>query len=484
MQAPANLRQFIDSLEARGQLKRVTEAVDCHLEITALSEPVMKAQGPAILFENVKERACPLAINLFGTEERVAKALGAESLSHLAARLSRLLAPPRGGATGLLNRLSLAWPKLKEFSHLMPKVVKDAPCQEVVLTGGQASLEGLPILTCWPGDAGPFITLPQVITAHPGTGGQNYGMYRMQVYDQRSTGMHWHPHKGGAAHLALHKGKMPVAVALGGPPAAIYAACAPWPEHLDEALLTGFLMQRPLTLVKATQSGLLLPAEAEIVLEGYVDANEGLRMEGPFGDHTGFYSPPEAYPVFHLTALTRRKNPIYPATVVGPPPMEDFYLGQASERLFLPLLQMVLPEITDYHLPPEGVFHNLVLVAIKKSYPGQAFKVMQGLWGMGQMMFSKVIVVVDEGVDLRNHTQAWWYALSNFDPSRDTLLGKGPTDALDHASQTPLVGGKLGIDGTAKLPGESGRQPWPQAASLPRQLKTQAMEKLKKWRLI
>lgn len=486
MKAPENLREFLKILESDKQLARITEPVDCCLEITALAEPLMKTGGPALLFEQVKDSPYPLAINLFGSEERMAMALGARDIASIAGRLAGLLSPPMAGA-GFLNRLSAALPRLKALSHLAPRTVKEAPCQEVVLRGDKASLSDLPIMTCWPHDAGPFITLGQVITAHPRGKTQNWGMYRMQVYDKQTTGMHWHAHKGGAAHLAVAAGmrqRLPVAVALGGPPAAIYAATAPWPEGLDEALLTGFIMEKPLSLVKAVESDIMVPAEAEIILEGYVDPDEPLRLEGPFGDHTGFYSPPDMYPAFHLTAITMRKNPLYPSTVVGRPPMEDFYLGQASERLFLPLLQMILPEVADYHLPAEGVFHNLVIVAINKTYPGQAFKVMNALWGQGQMMFSKIIVVVDAHVDIRNHNEAWWYALSNFDPDRDLLLSRGPADALDHASVSPLMSGKMGIDGTAKLKGESNRQPWPQAVDLPEELKQNAMDRLKKWQLV
>jgi 4-hydroxy-3-polyprenylbenzoate decarboxylase len=481
MGAPVRLGDFIAGLQGRGQLARISAEVDCKLEITALTEPVMKAAGPALLFEKIKGSAYPLVINLFGGQARLAAALGGADLDEITGRLRSLMAAPAGGS-GWRERLALAWPKLRALNQLLPRQVKSAPCQEVI--EAKADLRELPVLTCWPGDAGPFITLPQVISAHPQTGVQNWGMYRMQVFDGSSAAVHWHRHKGGAAHYEAARRlsqKLPLAVALGGAPAGVYAACAPWPDGLDEALLTGFLLQKPLELVKARQSSLLVPAEAEFILEGYVDPAEELALEGPFGDHTGFYSPSDYYPRFHLTSISRRRNPIYPATIVGKPPMEDYFLGMATERLFLPLLQMALPEIVDYHLPPEGVFHNLALVAIRKTYPGQAFKVMHALWGQGQMMFAKMIVVVDEGVDLRNHQEVWWYALSNLDPSRDLLTSKGPADALDHACAVPFIHGKIGLDGTRKIAGESAVQPWPQALDLPPELKAAARAKLEKW---
>ena len=432
MQAPNNMRQFIDALDKRGELRRISEAVDPYLEVTALADPVMKAAGPALVFEKVKGARCPLAINLFGSRARMALALGVEDLEQIAARLRGLLEMelPSGG---LVAKLMAALPKLKELKSFAPKQVKGAPCQEVVLTGDNASLDLLPILTCWPQDAGPFITLPQVITAHPDTGRHNVGMYRLQRFDAQTTGMHWHRHKGGAEHFrrAGELGqKLPVAVALGGPPAAIYAACAPLPENLPEYMFCGFLMQRNLEVVKATTSGLMVPAQAEVILEGYVDPAEPLRVEGPFGDHTGYYSLADEYPVFHITAITHRKKFVYPTTIVGIPPMEDYYLGMATERIFLPLIQTVLPEVIDYHMPAEGVFHNLVFVAIDKQHPGQAYKVMNALWGQGQMMFAKVIVVVDGDVDVQNPQRAWWEALNHIDPQRDVLFTRGPADAL------------------------------------------------------
>ncbi len=485
MSAPESIGEFIAALERQGQLRRISEPVDPHLEVTALAEPVMKARGPALLFERVQGADCPLAINLFGSRERMGLALNVDDLDQLGGRLKDLMEMDL--PEGLWGKIRAALPKLKDLAAFAPKKVKDAPCQEVVLTGDQASLEMLPVLTCWPQDAGPFITLPQVITAHPETGKQNFGMYRMQVYDPRTTGMHWHRHKGGAAHYraAQEKGqRLPVAVALGGPPAAVYAACAPFPEHLEETMLMGFLLGKPVKLIKAVTSDLMVPAEAEVVLEGYVDPAEPWRREGPFGDHTGFYSLADDYPVFHLTAVTHRQKFIYPTTIVGRPPMEDFYLGLATERLFLPLLQSVLPEVRDYHMPAEGVFHNLVFVAIDKQYPGHAYKVMNALWGQGQMMFAKVIVVVDASVNVQDPVEAWWEALNHIDPQRDVLFSRGPADALDHAARLPWLHSKMGIDGTRKWPEEGFERPWPERIAMTPEIQAAANAKLRKWGLL
>ena len=486
MNAPENLSQFIEMLESAGRLRRLGEQVDPFLEVTALSEPVMKAGGPALLFERVKGAACPLAINLFGGRRRMAMALGVDDINQVADRLRGLLAMELPSA-GLWGKIMSALPKLKELSAFAPKQVKGAPCQEVVLEGERASLDILPILTCWPQDGGPFITLPQVISADPASGRPNVGMYRMQRFDARTTGMHWHLHKGGAAHYraAVARGeRLPVAVALGGPPAAIYAACAPLPPVLDEYMFTGFLLGTPLKVTKCVTCDLMVPAEAEVILEGYVDPAEPLRREGPFGDHTGFYSLADDYPVFHITAITHRKNFIYPTTVVGRPPMEDYYLGMATERIFLPLLQMVLPEVVDYHMPAEGVFHNLVFVSIRKEYPGQAFKVINALWGQGQMMFAKLIVVVDEQVNVQDPQEAWWEALNNIDPQRDVLFSRGPADALDHAAAQPHLHSKMGIDATRKTPAEGFTRPWPDRIEMTPELDQKARARLRSWGLL
>jgi 4-hydroxy-3-polyprenylbenzoate decarboxylase len=485
MTPPKNTFDFINNLEQKGWLKKISEPVDPKLEITALSEPVMKAGGPALLFENVKGSEMPLAINLFGSSERMSLALGVENLDRISDRLRELMAMEL--PQGLWAKVMTALPKLKELSAFAPRTVKEAPCQEVILKNREAFLDRLPILTCWPDDGGPFITLPQVITADPETGRQNVGMYRLQKFDAQTTGMHWHRHKGGAAHYQKARAlgqKLPVAVALGGPPASTYTASAPLPPVLDEFMFTGFLMGKPLKVVKCATNGLMVPAEADIVLEGYVDPAEPWRTEGPFGDHTGFYSLADEYPVFHLTAMTMRKKPVYPATVVGRPPMEDLYLGMATERIFLPLLQMVLPDVVDYHMPAEGVFHNLVFVSIKKEYPGQAYKVLNALWGQGQMMFAKVIVIVDEHVNVRDPQEAWWEALNNIDPQRDVIFTKGPADALDHAAQMPWLHTKMGIDGTRKTPEEGFTRPWPDRIEMTPEIQNQALKKLKKWGLL
>lgn len=485
MEAPANLSQFIKALDNASQLRRISEEVDPFLEITALTEPVMKNTGPALLFENLKGSDAPLSINLFGSKERMAIALGVWDVNQIADRLRALLALEM--PQGLWAKVMTALPKLKELSAFAPKRVKSAPCQQVVLKGADASLDLLPIITCWPDDAGPFITLPQVITADPDSGRQNSGMYRLQKFDAHTTGMHWHRHKGGAAHYerARQLGrKLPVAVALGGPPAAIYTASAPLPPVLDELSFAGFIMQRPMKVAQCVTCDLLVPAEAEVVLEGYVDPKEPWRTEGPFGDHTGYYSLADEYPVFHITAITHRKNFIYPTTIVGIPPMEDFYLGLATERIFLPLLQTMAPEVVDYHMPAEGVFHNLVFVSIDKQYPGHAFKVMNTLLGMGQMMFAKVIVVVDADVDVQNPQRTWWEALNHIDPERDVMFSKGPADALDHAAQRPWLHSKMGIDGTKKTPEEGFTRPWPERIEMTPQVQEAANARLKEWGLL
>ncbi len=458
-----NLREFIDLLEARGELKRVRVEVSPRLEITEITNRVVKAGGPALFFEKVSGSDLPVAINLFGTRERMSLALGVKSLGEIGQRLEELLALPTGRRETFLAKLSVL-PKLKELASYPPKMVKSAPVQEVVETGSEVDLTKLPVLTCWPKDGGPFVTLPMVITKDPETGERNMGMYRLQVFDARTTGMHWHRHKTGAMHFEKAKRlgrRLEVAVALGGSPATIYASTAPLPENLDEFVFAGFLQKRPVELVRARTVDLEVPAQAEIVLEGYVDPKEEFRLEGPFGDHTGYYSLADYYPVFHVTALTRRQDAIYPATIVGRPPMEDYWLGQATERIFLPLARMVLPEIIDYHMPPEGVFHNLVFVAIDKKYPGHAYKVASGLLGLGLMMLAKVIVVLDKDVNIQDPSEAWWVALNNIDPERDVRFFAGPVDVLDHASRHFTFGTKMIIDATQKWPEEGFDREWP-----------------------
>jgi len=388
----------------------------------------------------------------------MAFALGAANLDEIGARLEELLRtePP----SSLLDKLRTL-PRLIAVSRWAPRSVGGAPCQEVVEENPR--LSDLPVLKCWPEDGGRFVTLPLVISRHPESGRRNVGMYRMQVYDDRTTGMHWHPHKVGAEHYRRHQAlgqRMPLAVALGCDPAVIYAATAPLPEDFDEMLFAGFLRQRAVEMVKCRTNDLQVPADAEFVLEGYVEPGE-LRTEGPFGDHTGYYSLPDQFPVFHLTAVTRRAQPVYPATIVGPPPKEDCFLAKATERIFLPLLRIQLPEIIDINLPLEGIFHNLALVRMRKRYPGHAFKVMHALWGLGQMMFTKIIVVVEEEVDVQNLSEVIWRLGNNIDPERDICFVRGPVDILDHASSLPGFGSKMGIDATRKWPEEGFTRPWP-----------------------
>ncbi|MDQ0285992.1 4-hydroxy-3-polyprenylbenzoate decarboxylase [Desulfofundulus luciae] len=452
-----DLRAFLSVLERRGMLKRITTEVDVELEITEITNRVCKAGGPALLFENVRGYDMPVLTNAFGSLERMCLALEVENLDQIGEELISILQPAELPVT-FLDKLK-AIPKLAQLSSFIPKIVPTGPCKEVIIRNNP-SLKELPVLKCWPLDGGPFITLPLVFTRDPLTGRRNVGMYRMQVFDERTTGMHWHIHKGGAEHIRNYDGPMPVAVAIGADPAVIYAATAPLPSGIDEMLFAGFLRKEPVELVRCETVDLEVPANAEIILEGYVDPRE-TRVEGPFGDHTGYYSLPDHYPVFHLTCITRRKNPIYTATIVGKPPMEDAYLGKATERIFLPLMRLQLPEIVDINMPFEGVFHNCVIVSIKKHYPGQAKKVMCALWGMGLMMLAKLIIVVDENVDVQNLSEVMWRVFNNVDPRRDVLMVDGPLDALDHSSPLPHYGSKMGIDATRKGPGEGHMREWP-----------------------
>ncbi|HOV42780.1 MAG TPA: menaquinone biosynthesis decarboxylase [Syntrophothermus lipocalidus] len=455
-----NLRDFVSALEYRGWLKRIEAEVDPELEITEVTDRVSKACGPALLFEKVKGSDMPVLINSVGSYERMAMALGVERFSDISGRIEELLGMIENVPDSMLVKLKML-PKLAELSTYMPKKVKSGPCQEVVVS--DPSLDILPVLKCWPGDAGRYITLPLVFTKDPETGKPNMGMYRMQVYDSKTTGMHWHAHHDGAQnyrkYCALGK-RMEVAVAIGADPATVYSATAPLPKDVYELVFAGFLRRRPVEVVRCRTVDLEVPAEAEIVLEGYVEPGE-TREEGPFGDHTGYYSLPEEFPVFHITCITHRRNPIYMTTVVGKPPMEDCYMGKATERIFLPLLRLQLPEIVDINMPLEGVFHNCVLVSIKKSYPRHAKKVMHALWGMGQMMFAKFIVVVDEDVNVQNTSEVAWKVFNNTDPRRDIEIVEGPLDVLDHSSPTPLYGTKVGIDATKKWVTEGHPREWP-----------------------
>src|SRR5579883_314993 len=455
-----DLRGFVRALEREGELKRIPFAVDPYLEITEFANRAVKNGGPALLFENPKS-SVPLLINAFASKRRMEIALGVSDIEQIAQRIAGFLEMQQ--PQGWIDKLKLL-PRLSELGAVFPKMVSDAPCKEVI-ERERISLGELPILHCWPGDGGRFITLPMVFSKNPETGKRNCGMYRMQVFDERTTGMHWQKHKQGAEHyrqLAADgkEARMPVAVAIGCDPATIFSAILPLPPAIDEMMFAGFLRRKSVEMVKCETCDLEVPAQAEIVLEGYLNLGE-LRREGPFGDHTGFYSLDDDYPVFHIECITRRKKPIYAATIVGPPPMEDYYMGKAIERIFLPLMKTQLPEVRDICMPAEGVFHNLILVSIRKSYPGQARKVMHAIWGLGQAMFSKCIVVVDEDVDVQNVREVAWKALNNIDPERDIQFVLGPVDSLDHSSRLPNYGSKMGIDATRKWKEEGFTRPWP-----------------------
>ncbi|MBI4201399.1 MAG: menaquinone biosynthesis decarboxylase [Chloroflexi bacterium] len=456
-------REFISFLESKGELRRIKALVSCELEITELADRMSKRGGPALLFENVEGYSIPVLINTYGSMQRMAWALGAERLDDLAVRVRKLLGLMQGPPQGVMEKLRTGLDLLKMATY-QPKTVRSAPCQEVVLTGDQVDLYKFPILRCWPMDGGRTITLPLVITRDPQTGIRNVGTYRMQVYDKQTTGMHWQTHKVGTHHMRIAgqtgMPRIDVAVALGGDPATLWTGSAPLPPSVDEILVAGFLREEGVEMVKCKTVDLEVPAQAEIVLEGYVDPEE-LHPEGPFGDHSGYYSPQEPYPVFHVTAVTHRRNPIYPTIIVGRPPMEDYYMGKATERLFLPIIQMVLPEVSDINMPAEGVFHNLVIVSIKKEYPGQARKVMYALWGLGLMMLAKTIIVVDHYVDVQDLSEVAWRVTNNIDPSHDVLFASGPLDDLDHAALEAKLGSKMGVDATAKGPMEGRARAWP-----------------------
>jgi 4-hydroxy-3-polyprenylbenzoate decarboxylase len=449
-----DLRDWLDHLRREGELHEVTAQVDPHLEITEITDRVTKAGGPALLFRDVKGSSLPLLINQFGTERRTCMAFGVESLDELGARIQGVLemTPPEG-----IGEKIRALGKLKSLADSRPKTVRSGPCQEIVLE--TPSLDGLPIMTCWPNDGGPFITLPAVITHDPRTGGRNVGMYRLQVLSPRTTAMHWQIHKDGRADYLFSEGRLEVAVALGLDPISTYSASAPLPKHIDELMLAGFLRGEPVELVRAKTVGIDVPANAEIVLEGYVPKDE-VTDEGPFGDHTGYYTPPEKFPVFHLTAITMRRDAIYPSIVVGKPPQEDAWLGKATERIFLPAIRMTVPEIVDYDLPVAGAFHNCCIVSIRKAFPGHAQKVMHAIWGLGMLSLTKAIVVVDEGVDVHDYDEVLFRVGANVDPQRDVLITEGPLDHLDHAPTRQFYGGKMGIDATHKGPDEGTRE-WP-----------------------
>jgi len=464
-----NLRAFMGAIDAAGMLVRVNRPVSVNREMTEIADRCMKSPGggPALLFEHPTlagggRSRQPVAVNLFGSERRMALALGVQCLDEIGERIAALLNLKVPDT--LLGKLAML-PQLAEVAKFPPKAVGGrAPSQKTVLQEAEVNLAELPIPICWPEDGGPYITLAGVITRDPKTAVRNVGMYRVQVLGRNEVAMHWQRHKVGAAHwreLAARGETMPVAIALGGDPASIYAASAPLPPSIDEFLFAGFLRREPVRLAKAISCDLEVPAEAELVLEGYIDPREPLVLEGPFGDHTGFYSLADYYPKVHITAVTLRDDPVYPHTIVGRPPMEDYYLGHATERIFLPLLKLTLPEILDIHMPAEGIFHNLVFVSIDKQYPGHAYKVMNGLWGQGLMSLAKVIVVVDKDVNVRDPKEAWWVALNHIDPERDVRFTMGPIDVLDHSSRGFTFGSKMGIDATRKWKEEGFAREWP-----------------------
>ncbi|MEI8063891.1 MAG: menaquinone biosynthesis decarboxylase [Verrucomicrobiota bacterium] len=452
-----SLQEFVAKLDTAGELKRIGVEVDPVLEITAIADREMKLPngGKALLFEKCRGAKFPLLINAYGSTKRMALALGVDDVEEIARELTGILtAKPPSSFREALTLLGTAL----ELRHAKPKG------GAATFTTQLSALSELPIQKCWPQDAGRFLTLPMVITRDPETGARNVGMYRMQVIDERTTFMHWQLHKTGARHWRRYvelKKRMPVAVALGGDPVLAFCATTPLPDGLDEFMLAGYLRKKSVELVKCQTNDLEVPANADFVLEGYVDPNEAPAMEGPFGDHTGYYTLPELYPKFHIDRIMARRDAIYPSTIAGVPPMEDFYMGSASVQIFLPVLKLTLPEIVDIALPAAGVFHNLVVVSIHKQFPHHAMKVMHGLWGMGQMMFTKMIVVVDEDVNVRNTQEVLFRLCANIDPQRDLVFSNGPADVLDHATPVLGFGSKLGIDATHKLPGEANTRPWP-----------------------
>ncbi len=485
-----DLQTFLAELEQRGQLRRIRAEVDAELEITEIADRVMKAGGPALLFERVRGSPWPLVINTFGARERMCLALGCADFDEVAARVRNLIKPEI--PTTLMQKLRKL-PELAQLGSLPPKIVRRGACQDVVHTD-DADLFTLPVLKCWPLDGDPaavgftatgtpvpvaadavgpdaaratgrYITLGTVFTKHPETGERNVGMYRVQLFGPRLATMHWHMHHDGARHFRACQQagrRMPLCIALGGPAILPYAATCPLPPGIDECLFAGFLQGRALELCPAvTQPEVEVPATAEFVIEGYIDPAEPPLLEGPFGDHTGFYSLPDLFPRFHVTGITHRDRPVYPATIVGKPPMEDYWLGKATERVFLPLLQMLVPDIIDYDLPRFGCFHNCAFVKIRKEYPYQARRVMHAIWGAGQMALTKIIVVVDEHVNVHDPDDVLFHLCANVDPQRDFEFVRGPLDILDHAAPFCGTGSKVGIDATRKVPGEGQVRPWP-----------------------
>jgi len=473
------LRAFIDALDDAGELTRITRPVSLDRELCEIADRVMKQAGGgrALLFEHPvlmsgQRSEFPVAINVFGSMRRMAMSLGVDNLDEIGKRITNLL--EMKVPEGLIAKIALL-PRLLEVGRFPPRVRSGTPpSQEVVWREGDVDLDRLPLMKCWPDDGGAYITFPMVITRDPKRGIRNVGMYRIMQTGKTTLAMHWQRHKVGAAHwreMAERRERMPVCVALGADPPSMYSASAPLPPTVDEFLFAGFLRNKPVSLAKAVTCALEVPAEADFVLEGYIDPGQPLVREGPFGDHTGFYSLADQYPQVHITAITMRKQPVFPATIVGRPPMEDYYLGHATERIFLPLLKLTIPEIVDYHMPAEGIFHNLVFVSIKKEYPGQAYKVMNALWGQGLMSLAKVLIVVDDWVNVRDPREAWWVALNNIDPERDARFTMGPMDVLDHSSRTFTYGSKIGLDATRKLPEEGFTREWPSVIEMDPQTK-------------
>ncbi len=482
--AMRDLREFIALLESKGQLVRITAEVDPVLEIGEITDRVSKAAGPALLFENPVDRAtgkryaAPVAINLMGSYERMAWALGVDAetgtwrdLDAKAKQLMDLL--PLDAPSSVMDKLGIV-KNLAGHAGTGAKTVKKAPVQEIVLRGDEVDLTTLPVLTTWPQDGGPFITLPLVVTADP-KGKPNVGMYRLQVFDRNTTGLHIHEHHDGNKNLKACKAagmaRVPVSVALGADPVTIFSASAPVPPIIDEYLFSGILRGESVEVVKCITNDLLVPAHAEIVLEGWCDLDE-TRWEGPFGDHTGYYSLADYFPVFHVEAITMRRDAIYPTTIVGRPPMEDCYMAKATERIFLPVIKAMMPEVIDYDLPLEGVFHNCAIFQIKKEFAGQAFRVMNFAWSMGQMMFTKYVIVVDADVDCHDYSQVAWRCFNNVDPSRDLLISKGPLDRLDHSSNFESFGFKMGIDATRPIANEGHDREWPESLEMDADVKS------------
>ena len=450
-----SLREFINKLDAAGELVRIKAFVDPVLEIAEITDRVSKTpdRNKALLFENTGTDF-PLLINSMGSERRMCMALGVNDLDQVARDIEELFKKITGPKNGLLDKLAML-PQLSKFASWMPRVVSGrGACQEVVMD--KPDLDKLPILKCWPKDGGRFVTLPAIHTKDPNSGIRNIGMYRMQVFEPDMTALHWHKHKVSARHFNEYKKlgikRMPVAVAIGGDPIYTYSATAPLPENVDEYMLAGFLRKKRVDLVKCiTQPEIEVPADADFIIEGYVDVDEELIWEGPFGDHTGYYSLPDWYPRFHVTAITHRRDAVYPATIVGIPPQEDAWLGKATERIFLaPIKMTMVPEIKDMNMPVEGVFHNLVITSIEKEYAGQGQKVMNAMWGAGQMMFNKILVLADGGIDISNYKELAQYVFNNLNPATDVYFSQGPMDVLDHSCSKLGFGGKMCIDGTKK----------------------------------